>query len=52
MSSFAISALERGHRRKPQSKTLELLAEALALNADQRGEFEAAARSAVREWEA
>ncbi|MGB8521181.1 MAG: AAA family ATPase [Candidatus Tumulicola sp.] len=46
MSSFAISALERGHRRKPQSKTLELLAEALALNADQRGEFEAAARSA------
>ncbi len=46
MSSFAISALERGHRRKPQSKTLELLAEALELSADQRGEFEAAARSA------
>jgi predicted ATPase/transcriptional regulator with XRE-family HTH domain len=46
MSSFAISALERGHRRKPQSKTLALLAEALELDADQRAQFQAAARSA------
>ncbi|MGB8907431.1 MAG: helix-turn-helix domain-containing protein [Candidatus Cybelea sp.] len=45
MSAFAISALERGHRRKPQSKTLALLAEALALDADQRAQFEAAGRS-------
>lgn len=46
MSSFAISALERGHRRKPQSKTLALLVEALGLDADRRTQFEAAARSA------
>ena len=45
MSPFAISALERGHRRKPQSKTLALLAEALALDASQRARFETAARS-------
>jgi predicted ATPase/transcriptional regulator with XRE-family HTH domain len=52
MSAFAISALERGHRRKPQSKTLALLAEALALDADQRAQFEAAARSAHARLEA
>ncbi len=46
VSAFAISALERGHRRKPQSKTLALLAEALALDAEQRALFESAARSA------
>jgi len=46
VSPFAISALERGHRRKPQSKTLALLADALALDADQRAKFEDAARSA------
>jgi non-specific serine/threonine protein kinase len=46
MSPFAISALERGHRRKPQSRTLALLAEALLLDAEQRAQFEIAARSA------
>lgn len=46
MSSFAISALERGHRRRPQSKTLALLAEALGLDPNQRSEFESTARSA------
>jgi predicted ATPase/DNA-binding XRE family transcriptional regulator len=46
MSAFAISALERGHRRKPQSKTLALLADALALDSEQRAQFETAARSA------
>lgn len=46
MSAFAISALERGHRRKPQLKTLALLAGALALDEGQRARFEAAARSA------
>ena len=46
MSPFAISALERGHRRRPQSKTLELLSEALALDSEQRTQFETAARSA------
>ena len=48
MSAFAISALERGHRRKPQVKTLALLAGALALDDRQRAEFEATARSAQR----
>lgn len=46
MSPFAISALERGHRRKPQSKTLALLADALALDTEQRAQFETAARTA------
>lgn len=45
MSAFAISALERGHRRRPQSKTLALLADALALESEQRAQFETAARS-------
>jgi predicted ATPase/DNA-binding XRE family transcriptional regulator len=48
MSAFAISALERGHRRRPQLKTLALLAAALALGEEQRAQFEAAARSAQR----
>lgn len=52
LSPFAISALERGHRRKPQAKTLVLLANALALDVAQRMEFEAAARSAPARLEA
>lgn len=44
MSAFAISALERGHRRRPQLKTLELLADALHLNGEERARFHAAAR--------
>lgn len=49
MSPFAISALERGYRRKPQLKTLSLLAGALALDADQATKFEAAARATQRQ---
>ncbi len=46
MSINGISALERGYRRTPQHETLALLAGALALDAEQRREFEgAAARS-------
>jgi predicted ATPase/DNA-binding XRE family transcriptional regulator len=45
VSSNGISALERGRRRIPQRETLELLAGALALNAEQRRAFE---RAAVR----
>jgi predicted ATPase/DNA-binding XRE family transcriptional regulator len=48
MSAFAISALERGHRRKPQLKTLALLAGALNLENGQRAQFEAAARPTQR----
>ena len=43
MSSFAISALERGYRRRPQRKTLALLVDALTLDEEQRLELEAAA---------
>ena len=43
MSSDGVSALERGHRRTPQRETLALLAGALALDGEQREEFEAAA---------
>jgi predicted ATPase/DNA-binding XRE family transcriptional regulator len=43
LSSAAISALERGERRRPQRDTFALLAGALALDAEQRREFEAAA---------
>ena len=43
MSTNGIGALERGHRRTPQRETLALLVSALALNAEQRREFEAAA---------
>lgn len=48
MSSEAISALERGHRRTPRRETLVLLAGALALDDARRREFEAAARSGTR----
>ena len=48
MSTQGISALERGYRRTPQRETLALLVGALALNDEQRGEFEAtAARAAL-----
>jgi predicted ATPase/transcriptional regulator with XRE-family HTH domain len=43
MSTNGIGALERGYRRTPQRDTLALLCGALALNNEQRGEFEAAA---------
>jgi predicted ATPase/DNA-binding XRE family transcriptional regulator len=43
LSLHGISALERGYRRTPQRETLELLAGALALSAEQRRAFEAAA---------
>ncbi len=43
MSAQGISALERGFRRTPQRGTLALLAGALALDYEQRREFEAAA---------
>lgn len=44
LSPDAISALERGHRRSPQRATLALLAGALALEGEQREEFESASR--------
>jgi transcriptional regulator with XRE-family HTH domain len=44
MSTNGIGALERGYRRSPQRETLALLAGALALDGEQRREFEAAAR--------
>ena len=47
MSIEGISALERGFRRSPQRETLELLAGALALDADQRHDFQRAARTAA-----
>ena len=43
MSTHGVSALERGYRRTPQRSTLALLMRALALNDEQRGEFEAVA---------
>ncbi|HEV3090570.1 MAG TPA: helix-turn-helix domain-containing protein [Candidatus Cybelea sp.] len=43
LSPNGISALERGYRRSPQRETLALLAGALALTAEQRNAFEAAA---------
>ena len=43
LSLHGVSALERGYRRTPQRETLELLAGALALNAERRRAFEAAA---------
>lgn len=43
LSLYGISALERGYRRTPQRGTLKQLAEALALNAEQRAAFESAA---------
>ena len=47
MSAHGISALERGYRRSPLSETLVLLMSALALNDEQRREFEAAATRVV-----
>jgi predicted ATPase/DNA-binding XRE family transcriptional regulator len=48
MSPEGVGSLERGIRRTPQRRTLELLAQALGLNADEEREFEAAAsRSAL-----
>jgi predicted ATPase/ribosome-binding protein aMBF1 (putative translation factor) len=46
MSVNGVGALERGYRRSPQRETLALLAGALALNAEQRREFEEAACAA------
>jgi predicted ATPase/transcriptional regulator with XRE-family HTH domain len=43
MSANGLGALERGVRRTPQRETLLLLADALALNAEQRRAFESAA---------
>jgi predicted ATPase/DNA-binding XRE family transcriptional regulator len=48
MSAQGISALERGFRRSPQRETLALLAGALALSAEERREFEGAARTVHR----
>src|SRR5260370_21798866 len=45
LSPAAISALESGKRRTPRFATVELLAAALALHAQQRRELLAAARS-------
>ncbi len=47
MSTNGIGALERGYRRRPQRETLALLADALALNDEQRGELEASAMRSV-----
>src|ERR1700735_2544959 len=47
MSVNGVSALERGYRRTPQRETLSLLVGALALNDEQREEFEAAAARSV-----
>lgn len=44
LSARAISDLERGVNRAPQPGTLDLLAEALALSAEERAEFAAAVR--------
>ncbi|HEY7122361.1 MAG TPA: ABC transporter substrate-binding protein [Ktedonobacterales bacterium] len=44
LSTRAISALENGSNRSPQAGTLDLLAEALQLSAEERANFEAAAR--------
>jgi predicted ATPase/DNA-binding XRE family transcriptional regulator len=48
MSPDGISALERGFRRSPHRETIALLAGALGLGAEERREFESAARSAAR----
>jgi len=44
LSVDAIAALERGRRRAPRAHTLRLLADALRLNASDRGQLTAAAR--------
>jgi predicted ATPase/transcriptional regulator with XRE-family HTH domain len=47
MSVNGVSALERGYRRTPQRETLALLVSALALDDEQRREFEATAARSV-----
>ena len=49
LSVRGISNLERGVRRLPQRGTITLLAEALALSATDRADFEAAARGLARQ---
>jgi predicted ATPase/transcriptional regulator with XRE-family HTH domain len=44
VSRDAVGTLERGARRAPQRQTLALLAEALALNADEQAQLESAVR--------
>jgi predicted ATPase/DNA-binding XRE family transcriptional regulator len=46
LSPDAIAALERGKRRTPRGATVELLADALGLEAQERAQFVAAARAA------
>jgi predicted ATPase len=48
LSVQAISALERGERRRPHRSTIDLLAEALALGTEERFAFAAAARPGRR----
>jgi transcriptional regulator with XRE-family HTH domain len=48
LSVEGISALERGVNRSPRRDTVDLLADALALSAADRGTFAAAARTASR----
>jgi predicted ATPase/DNA-binding XRE family transcriptional regulator len=48
LTSVDISLLERGERRKPQSYTVQKLAEALQLSPADRAQFEAAARRGGR----
>ena len=47
MSANGVGGLERGYRRAPQRETLALLADALALDEEQREEFEAAAKEGL-----
>jgi transcriptional regulator with XRE-family HTH domain len=47
VSKQAVSALERGARRAPQSQTLALLIDALDLDAAGRADLEAAARASA-----
>src|SRR5215831_18295293 len=49
LSVRSITDLERGVNRSPQPGTLDLLAEALQLSAEERTNFEAAARRAKLE---
>jgi transcriptional regulator with XRE-family HTH domain len=48
MSTNGLAALERGTRRNPQRETLGLLTRALALDAEERATFEAAAKREPR----
>jgi transcriptional regulator with XRE-family HTH domain len=51
MSVQAISALERGTRRAPRTKTVERLARGLELDASQRRVLVAAARGLPARWQ-